>query len=319
MFPLLILSLQLYHIDADSVVMLGGEVDSILHPSIAEVESYGSCGLFESGLPDLPANAREFGAAMIGNKIIVCGGYALFGINKDCYSLEVGSWPAVWETFPSLIHGRHDFQMAEVNGDLYAIGGSSVIGSIRSIEKFNSEANRWEEFGEMNGYRQDFCVVNWGEDGIAVIGGYDDAGSQTKTELYNTTTKSWSQKSLLNIGRGQHACSWHNGLIYAAGGWVTDADGVYHDPSRTMEMYDPALNTWTEVVSMKHRRTLFGLVSLNGMLTAIGGWEGLYLNTVEKFNETTQEWVYDKELLTQKKSAFGLVNTADLLADLECQ
>ena len=41
--------------------------------------------------------------------------------------------------------------------------------------------------------REDFCAVAWGEDGILLLGGYDDLGYQTRTELYNVTSRSWTR------------------------------------------------------------------------------------------------------------------------------
>ena len=33
---------------------------------------------------------------------------------------------------------------------------------------------------------------------------------------------------------------------------------------------------------------MFGFSEVNGVLTAIAGWEGLYLDTVERYNEEGQ-------------------------------
>ena len=43
----------------------------------------------------------------------------------------------------------------------------------RSIEKFNWEEYKWEQFSEIQGFREDFCALPWGDDSVAVIGGYD--------------------------------------------------------------------------------------------------------------------------------------------------
>ncbi|XP_023322602.1 influenza virus NS1A-binding protein homolog B [Eurytemora carolleeae] len=147
------------------------------------VEGYGPCGGFEDGLPDLPNNLRELGAALLGNTLVVCGGFALLAPVKDCYSIELNTWPLEWKVFPSLLHGRHNFGFLNVGGELYAVGGSSSIGSVRSIERFNQDTMVWEEVGEINGYRQDFCALPYFEDGIILLGGYDDLGSQVEVNM----------------------------------------------------------------------------------------------------------------------------------------
>jgi len=317
----ILFSTLVYGGHAESVLILGGEVYSVLHPAIAEVESYGSCGFFDAGVPDLPKQLREFGSARIGNLLVVCGGYALLGTSlKDCYSLELGVWPPVWSTFPSMIHGRHNHALVTVGGDMYAVGGSSFIGSVRSIERYSPETGVWEEFSEVAGYRQDFCVLPLGEDSLVLIGGYNDIGAQTIAEKFNVTTKSWTRIADLNTERGMHACTWHNGKIVVAGGWtpVEDPDFVQQEPSRTVETYSVEDDIWTNMTPMRHRRTQFGLISQNGNLTAFGGFEGQHLDSVEWYNQEADGWEYDHKYLNQKKSAFALAPAGDFFADLEC-
>ena len=74
-------------------------------------------------------------------------------------------------------------------------------------------------------YRQDFCALAWGEDGIIVTGGYDDIGQQTRTELYNVTSGTWSMLARMPEGRGVHSCGYYNGGIVVAGGWQASPDG----------------------------------------------------------------------------------------------
>ena len=45
------------------------------------------------------------------------------------------------------------------------------------------------------------------------------SGHQRRCELFNTTDLTWTVLSPLNLGRGQHACTWFQGNIVAAGGW----------------------------------------------------------------------------------------------------
>ena len=104
-------------------MLLGGEVDSLLHPSVATINSWGPCGVFTSDLPELPAPRREFAAAMLGEDLVICGGYGLFSVQKvrglfiglardlmrspqDCAAINIGTWSLEWRTFPSMLHAR---------------------------------------------------------------------------------------------------------------------------------------------------------------------------------------------------------------------
>ena len=46
------------------------------------------------------------------------------------------------------------------------------------------------------------------------------SGHQRRCELFNTTDLTWTVLTPLNLGRGQHACTWFQGNIVAAGGWA---------------------------------------------------------------------------------------------------
>ena len=69
-----------------------------------------------------------------------------------------------------------------------------------------------------------------------------------------------------------------DGKIFALGG---------HDGTiglKTVEMYDPNTNMWTEMPSMNHRRSDFGATVLEGKLFAVGGFDGQNcLSSVEYF------------------------------------
>ena len=38
----------------ETILLLGGEVDSFLHPAVDTVNTFGPCGVFNSDLPPLP-------------------------------------------------------------------------------------------------------------------------------------------------------------------------------------------------------------------------------------------------------------------------
>jgi len=305
---------------SDSVLILGGEIDDLLHPSLAEVEAFGSCGMFESNVPDLPHEMRDDTATLFGDSVVVCGGYKLLGPSKDCFALDLTAETLEWKEFPALIHARYMHGLVVAGGELYAVGGLHFIGPVRQIEKFNKEQNAWEEYGEMSGSRAEFCTLPLSDTEIIVLGGYDDLMNSNITEKYDLTTKRWTRLAYLPEGRDLHSCTWHNDEIVVAGGWIKNNIDNNTDviPSNTIHKYSPLNNTWSEMPSMLETRTLFGLTSLNGILTAFGGWQLTYSDTVESFNEDLQSWELDAAFLSQKKGGFSFVNTGSYFADVEC-
>lgn len=208
---------------------------------------------------------------------------------------------------------------------MYVVGGSALIGTARSLERYNSELGVWEEAGDVYGFREDFCAVPFGDDGIMVIGGYDDLGGQQHVELFNITTNTWTALQNLNTPRGLLSCTNYRDGVVAAGGWTPnnkDPDFPTQEPTKTDEWYNPANNTWTDMAPMRHRRTDFGLAVVNGTLTAFGGYEGYYVDTIEFYNEgensSSRGWSYHSDRLLEAKAAFGFVKISDMLEDPNC-
>jgi len=301
-------------LNAETILLLGGEVDSFLHPAVDTVNTFGPCGVFNSDLPPLPTPRREFAATLLGNDLIICGGYGLFSTDKDCDAITLGTWPLEWRNFPSMNHGRDRHGLVTLGSRIYAVGGSRSIGSERSIEMF--DGTEWKEIGETNGYRQDFCALAWGEDGILVTGGYDDVGQETRTELFNVTSGTWKMLARMPEGRGLHACSYYNGGVIVSGGWVTSDDG--QDISMSVLWYDPEEDEWTIMEKMRRGRSSFALETINGTLTAIGGWNGMYTESIEQMDQNGV-WHYLDHGLGEAKASFGVVKLPDgLLDDANC-
>jgi hypothetical protein len=310
--------------NADTALVLGGQVSSLLSPATTEVEAFGPCGIFNSGVPPLPEGRRDFGAALLGTDLVLCGGYrAITGGKKDCIALNLADTDLVWRDFAPLNRNRYQHTLVTIGGQLYAVGGINLAGGVKPIEMYNSEQGAWEDVGETYGTRIDSCVVPWGEDGLMMIGGYDDMGGEQHVEILDLNTMTWSKAANINTPRGLHACAVFNGGVIAAGGWTpdyTDPDYPTQVPTKTDEWYDPVSNTWTESIPMRHRRTEFGLTVMNDTLFAIGGYEGYYVDTIEYLREDndSEGWSFHSDHLQQGKSAFGFVRISNMLEDPNC-
>ena len=80
--------------------------------------------------------------------------------------------------------------------------------------------------------RENFCALALGEDGILVTGGYDDVGSQRRTEVFNVTSGTWRQLAMMpDQGRGLHSCAHWEGGAVVAGGWTLAEDEISYDIS----------------------------------------------------------------------------------------
>merc|ERR1719500_40954 len=107
-------------------------------------------------------------------------------------------------------------------------------------------------------------------------------------------------------------------ILMVEGGWSfnNDPDWPAQEVTRTTAWYDPEENTWTDLGLMRNRRTKFALETVNGSLTAIGGWEGFFTESIEQLGETGWDW-FESSLGVQKAS-FGVVKVTGLLEDENC-
>ncbi|KFV74017.1 Kelch-like 18, partial [Dryobates pubescens] len=97
-------------------------------------------------------------------------------------------------------------------------------------------------------------------------------------------------------------CTSMAGLIYAVGGLNSAGDSL-----NVVEAFDPVANRWEKCQPMGTARSRVGVAVLNGLLYAIGGYDGqLRLSTVEVYNPETDSWS-KVESMNSKRSAMGTV------------
>ena len=73
-----------------------------------------------------------------------------------------------------------------------------------------------------------------------------------------------------------------------------------------VEMYEPRMNAWTNVSSMKFCRDGVPLTKYGNMLYAIGGIDGpSYLNCVEYYDPSKDEW-HDSLSMETSRAAAGV-------------
>ncbi|NXP50987.1 KLH18 protein, partial [Heliornis fulica] len=81
-------------------------------------------------------------------------------------------------------------------------------------------------------------------------------------------------------------CTSIAGLIYAVGGLNSAGDSL-----NVVEVLDPVANRWERCQPMATARSRVGVAVLNGLLYAIGGYDGqLRLSTVEVYNPQVDSW-----------------------------
>ncbi|XP_004449785.1 kelch-like protein 18 isoform X1 [Dasypus novemcinctus] len=102
-------------------------------------------------------------------------------------------------------------------------------------------------------------------------------------------------------------CTSIAGLIYAVGGLNSAANFYAGDSLNVVEVFDPIANHWEKCHPMTTARSRVGVAVVNGLLYAIGGYDGqLRLSTVEVYNPETDTWARVGSM-NSKRSAMGTV------------
>lgn len=102
-------------------------------------------------------------------------------------------------------------------------------------------------------------------------------------------------------------CTSLTGLIYAVGGLNSAAHFYAGDSLNVVEVFDPIANHWTKCHPMTTARSRVGVAVVNGLLYAIGGYDGQRrLSTVEAYNPETDSWTRVGSM-NSKRSAMGTV------------
>jgi len=193
-----------------------------------------------------------------------------------------------WTNKAFMPTARYSLAVADVNGTLYAVGGTRPYGRIQAaVEAYDPASDTWTTRASLPIPRQGLgaAVV----DGILyAVGGYvSGSGPVGTVEAYDPATDTWTTKAPMPTARYHLGVAAVDGIIYAVGGLVTSpSDGL-----TTLEAYDPATDTWTTKASMPTARYDLGVAAVNGVLYAVGGSNSLgAVDILEAYDPGTDTW-----------------------------
>jgi len=141
-----------------SVISIGGEGQAGPLADVFTLTWTPDGLLIETETP-LPEKLAPAGAAVIGNKIYVAGGYNPEGASGSLWCADAGSKPLNWQKLPSLPSPlSHALVIAQNDGKencLFVIGGRNKSGTTSTfystVWKYVPSRQRWEPSGELTG------------------------------------------------------------------------------------------------------------------------------------------------------------------------
>jgi len=218
---------------------------------------------------DMPTVRSSLSASVVSGRIYAIGGQSSEGYVSLSTVEEYDPVTDTWTRKADMPTERRNLTSYALNGKVYAIGGapSAHWSGLSIVEVYDPATDTWTEAARIP-------LVVWAPsasvvDGrIYVMGGSPHIDAKRTVQEYDPTTDTWTSKADMMTPRRNFGTSVLCGKIYAIGGWL----GSSELPYSSVEMYDPKLDLWTQIIEdLPVRRAAFSASVVNNKIYAIGG------------------------------------------------
>jgi N-acetylneuraminic acid mutarotase len=163
-----------------------------------------------------------------------------------------------WTELAPMNLARSDLGAAAVAGKIYALGGTTRSGGGATIhgdlpyqggvvatnEEYNPDNGTWTYKQPMPTARAGFAIAIY-QDKVYCIGGCSDKAIVGTNEVYNPATDRWETKTAMPTPRTGLCANVVDDKIYLIGGFITSDSSGIPIHLDTIEVYDPATDSWT--------------------------------------------------------------------------
>ncbi len=223
-----------------------------------------------------PVPVANISAAAVGNNVIVPGGYTAAGTPTsmvEAYNVISDAWTSL-APMPA---PRFATAMAELNNNVYVFGGWDGQEYANSTFIYDPKADHWTTGAAMP-IGRGFAGAAALNDAIYVVGGYADDHECDRCDRYLPKEDRWETCAPMSVARGGLSLVPIAGRLYAIGGGWTGY-------LTFNERYDPDTNSWNVVPSpFTGQWRGMGATHLGNDIYALGGWNGQYLNVLQKYS-----------------------------------
>ncbi|XP_063684776.1 kelch-like protein diablo [Bolinopsis microptera] len=168
---------------------------------------------------------------------------------------------------------------------IYAVGGENNTGiKLASVERYDSEVNRWIQVAPMNMGRSSVGVTSC-NGALYCGGGFGGRVFLNSVECYTPYDDTWKVVAPLACPRSCLGMVCLDDFVYAIGGRREDARLA------TVERYDCHRDQWFDSSRMATSRSAAGVTVIDGCIYVAGGYDGYTdLNTVERYDPRIDKW-----------------------------
>ena len=210
---------------------------------------------------------QENAVVALDGEIYVIGGYDVATIVDRVDAYDPGT--DTWRDATPLPSPRHHVNAAVVGGKIYVLGGlvSNGFNAIGDTLAYDPSTEVWEPLASMPaGTERGGATTGVIGTKIYVAGGYRN-GSVAEVSAYETTTDMWEPIASLPAPRDHLVGGAIDGVLYVIGGRVGSIEGV----QGSVDIYDPAVGTWTSGAPMLTARAGCAAAVLGPRIIVFGG------------------------------------------------
>ncbi|HRI69563.1 MAG TPA: kelch repeat-containing protein, partial [Polyangium sp.] len=179
----------------------------------------------------------------------------------------------VWTMGPNLMAQRQTHTATLLpNGKVLIAGGGQFSGmaSFATCDLYDATTNLITSAAPMATGRQYHTATLLNDGRVFVAGGMNNGATIATAALYDPATNAWTSASNMATGRHFHvAVKLGDGRVFVAGG---SAGAIASAPLSSVEIYNPATNTWSAGPAMSTARYYPAAALLqNGKVLVTGG------------------------------------------------
>lgn len=223
-------------------------------------------GRWESAVP-MPSPRTALGAAAVGGKIYVVGGFDAFGRTSSAVD-EFDIAKNTWSSARPLPKARHNPAVATDGQRLYVFGGMTGLAKtpIDSLSIYDPASGNWTEGPDLPD-PLGAAAVAFFDGKFHLLGGQGIGSSVQAHYSFDPKDGKWTVEEPMISGRDHAAAAELDGRLYVVGG---RGGSVLYNLDAT-EAYDPGTRSWEPREALSAKRSAHGLSSIGGKLYAYGG------------------------------------------------
>ena len=237
-------------------------------------------------IADAPSKRQYAAATPVGGRVWLFGGIGE-GENATAETAAYDRAINTWTPGPKLPRPLHHSMAVTYNGEAVVIGGfvpGNELTSGQSDRVYALRDGAWEQLPSLNHPRAAAAAAVVG-DKIVVVGGQADGKLVPQTEVFDG--ERWTDVAEIPTPREHLGAASDGRYLYAVGGRELSADKNL----KTLERYDPANDSWTELKGMPQASGSLGATYVAGRVVTVGGEATTTISdAVQAYDIGSQKW-----------------------------